>query len=166
MKLKNEAFTLVELLTVISLMGVLFALCFPSYRAARERAKAATCANNLRQIGIALTAYADENGVYPELQDRMDKLEQLPALDTLIFKTSTGVLRCPSDQTLFAETGTSYSWNALLSGVQPGADCLIGGTDASLTPMASEKVSKHQTSVYADGHVSAATVNISLISDE
>lgn len=150
----RRAFTLVELLTVIAIIGILAALCFPSYRRVREQAKAASCTSNLHQVGLAIMIYANENNQYPELYDRMDKLEQLPSLDTAIFKSGGPVLHCPSDQTYFDKTGTSYAWNILLSGLPIGSDCLIGGTDLSRIPLASEKHALHFVSVMADGHVS------------
>ncbi len=57
---QRGGFTLVELLVVIGIVGLLTAILFPVFARARERAKQAWCASNMRQIGIAIHMYTDD----------------------------------------------------------------------------------------------------------
>lgn len=65
-KMAAPAFTLVELLTVVAVIGLLAALALPAYRRVVSRMDGAECMNNMRQIGAVMSLYAgDHNGRTP-----------------------------------------------------------------------------------------------------
>jgi len=70
---RRGAFTLVEILVVVAVISILAALLFPAFMSARAKARQTACISNLRQLGLAMTAYSDDyDGLYAWAGDPAD----------------------------------------------------------------------------------------------
>ncbi len=136
------AFTLVEVLVVFAILAILWALCIPSYRSFIERSQGAACANNMRQLAVALNLFRGEhNGWfppgYPAAPSKIDAQDAQPGMPpqpgTIDFSdwlvpnyiaalplcpglhlTSDGRKKYPDEQKRLQQLGGSYGINSIL----------------------------------------------------
>jgi prepilin-type N-terminal cleavage/methylation domain-containing protein len=135
---RRGGFTLIELLVVVSVIGLLVALLLPAVQSARGSARRMQCANNLRQIGLAIQNHAEAHGKFPAgvgrypadvsfLVQILPQLEQAALHNSInvsdgvaanenltAFRMAPGLFICPADASRSAidtEGAVNYAGN-------------------------------------------------------
>ena len=91
-----KGFTLIELLVVIAIIAIIAAILFPVFAKVREKARQTTCASNMRQIGIGILQYTQDNDeLYPT--GHRGVLGEGWAGEVYPYLKSTQVFKCPDD---------------------------------------------------------------------
>jgi prepilin-type N-terminal cleavage/methylation domain-containing protein len=113
------AFTLIELLVVIGIIGILSSLLLPALSKGKQSAQSAACMGNLRQIGLTLEMYVQDNrdrlpvcaGYLPSQQSNV------PPITVTLFpgQKTNRLFQCPMDRYIFPVEQTSYEWNFWLN---------------------------------------------------
>src|SRR5205085_1875043 len=128
---KRSGFTLMELLVVIAIIAILAAILFPVFAQARDKARAAACLSNMKQIGLGLQMYsADYDETFPPRNDGVSdsadptsKQYQANFLGSLLpYTKNNRIFACPSaepatgTEASTAISDSSYLGNAVVMG--------------------------------------------------
>jgi prepilin-type N-terminal cleavage/methylation domain-containing protein/prepilin-type processing-associated H-X9-DG protein len=124
---QRGAFTLIELLLVITIIAILASLLMPAIGGMRSRADSIACAQNLRTIGASIQLYLqDHSQNFPAIQDDASSPVYPAGVPTQTmlqafgpYGVTTATLQCPSDMkqgnaSSFAKYGNSYDWKPTL----------------------------------------------------
>lgn len=179
-----RAFSLIELIIVIAIVGMLAVMVAPEVDRVQSRSQSVVCVNNLRQIGVGVLSYVGENDnsypmiepnendpVYEQKETTEDGTEYQvkPMLEALEpYGVTEGVLKCPVDirsQNYFSSYNTSYQWRVILDDENANAPMIYGGrrgygvriVKPSRVTICTDFLaihSKRMNRLYADGHVS------------
>ncbi len=117
---QRRGFTLVELLVVIAIVGVLLALLLPAVQAGRAAARRTMCANNMRQVALAMILHCDAHrGRFPGTTHTVGAGKEAWIFTLAPYMEKMDAARmCPDDPFLeerFEEKQTSYVLNAYIT---------------------------------------------------
>ena len=122
------AFTIIELLVVISIIALLMGLLLPVLAGARQSAKRVTCSSNLRQVGLVTESYLqDSKDVYAPARPIPLPFAALSTADPLYdfyqpyvtvgtAPETNGVYACPDDEVVYPLAGMSYLYSTFIAG--------------------------------------------------
>ncbi|MCL5105367.1 MAG: prepilin-type N-terminal cleavage/methylation domain-containing protein [Armatimonadetes bacterium] len=164
----RKGFTLIELLVVIAIIAVLAAILFPVFTTARARGLQSSCASNLRQIGVAIRMYAQDNNDFlprPDLARTGTRMANsnyayVNALWPKYLKAAK-VFTCPAD-------GASYQHDGMVAKV-PGTDAWMSYYFCSYTGLAmvirmTPALEKYPIALDCDQHHFSRVSNSSMFS--
>jgi len=113
--IKKRDFTLIELLVVIGILGLLIGITLPALQQAKKSGKRANCISNLKQVGLAIQVYANNNNNYfPHNGTSMliSEPNRIPLSTLLNLGKNVKLFKCSDEnENLYATEGSSYIWN-------------------------------------------------------
>lgn len=166
--------TLLELLVVIGIIALLAGLLLPVAESVLAKARSTECASNLRQVGMAVHAWATDHGGY------FPRIESDPAGEVKVYdedQSAKGLVetlkpygleerfvQCPTDlktTQYYQKLGSSYEWRPIVDGEQVNNPKVYGRMGAYPVPASRIRICVdyerihhgQQNRLYADGHV-------------
>ena len=96
--MKKSAFTLIELLVVISIIAILAGIALPVYGMVMEKSRATSCASNLKQLGLGVAAYLNDNDEQMFKAPPATGSDPWPKVLQSKYVTNWKVFKCPFDK--------------------------------------------------------------------
>lgn len=166
---KCGAFALIDLLVVVSVLGVFAAVMLPSLGRARERSRAAECLKNLHQLGGAVLLYAKEHEQHLPSAERQPSnpvfaTNAMPRICNVLSNYvagAAGIFACPNDEAgYYKREGSSYEWNYAFNAARlDELSSSSGGVSAQEVPLMYDYANVHRTPrgltkhvLFANGH--------------
>jgi prepilin-type N-terminal cleavage/methylation domain-containing protein/prepilin-type processing-associated H-X9-DG protein len=129
--MRRKGFTLVELLVVIAIIGILIALLLPAVQAAREAARRSQCANNFKQLGLAMQNHHDARLSLPPVA---------PSAGTCCFGTWFPLIWPYMEQVEMGETYENWGGSAASPNVSGAAGAAPRYEDGANLPLARRRL--------------------------
>ncbi len=115
---KNRAFTLIELLVVIAIIAILAAMLLPALASAKQKAWKTSCTSNLRQVGLAMRMFADDNDeLYPKSGGKImwnstnaDAPTNGWMQQIVVYLGNTNTYHCPGNVQLPADNQSAFNY--------------------------------------------------------
>jgi prepilin-type N-terminal cleavage/methylation domain-containing protein/prepilin-type processing-associated H-X9-DG protein len=151
---RRPGFTLIELLVVIGVIAVLVAMLFPALHRTRAQAMCVQCKSNMRQVGIALLMYANDNRgwMYPPTGGIDKPLDE--RWPCFVFKPpvwNPPIMRCPLDIEPVEDHSYVLNYHLFTRGIRYHTRNIAGGFDASRVVLMGEKLTNQTDYFMADG---------------